>query len=563
MKSLKKYILVALAACTLTSCEDTLMEKPSGSYEEATFFDSEEHAEMALYGIMSSISENTHYGWYEQAVPCSDDTYFTSRTTNDNAIHDMAHYVVRNTNTWVARLWLLKYQALDRANRTVAGIESMGKFNSSDKLRQLACKARFLRAFMAFDLVKSWGDVPFAIQAVGAYDQAFRPRVSRELIYDQILEDLEIAGSDPMPWASAGVSSEEITAGAAHALAMRVLMQRAGYSLQLNGEMARPDDARREEYFKEVIRHWEAIRNNGYHDFNDGGYADFFKSLSHSSNTSQESIWEVGCFHEQGRRNGSTWGIYNGPLVAAPTGIPVTEQSAYMGRTNAFFYVVPEWYDFYEESDVRRDVNICTYRYTWNASKREHTKDERGSKSWYVGKWRREWMDPSVWNKNMNYGDINVVILRYSDMVLHAAEAYNELKQPDKAWELISQVRTRANASPVDASTFATVYAKARQSRNPEFIPDGSEQGKIRQALYFERAFEMCYEGVRKFDLIRWGCLYDALKLFGENSVVNSGTNLAYPAYRNFIPGHSELLPIPLVEIQSNSALNGVNNPGY
>lgn len=555
------YLLSAFAALTSASCEDTLSEKPSGSYDEATYFDSAEHAEMAIYGILSSISENTHYGWYEMATPCSDDTYFTSRTTNDNGVHDIAHYVATSTNTWIETLWRLKYQALDRANRAIAGIESMDAFDSDSRLRELSGEARFLRAFMAFDLVKAWGDVPFTTSATSDYNQAFIPRTPREDIYDQMVTDLE-AAADRLPWATAASSPERATAGAAHALLMRVLMQRAGYSLQMDGRMTRPDESTRRSCFKKVVENWEAIEAEGCHGFYSGGYDAFFKDISYGILNSRESIWEIGMYMEQGRRNGSAWGIYNGPLVAQPSGISATEAAAYMGRTNAFFYVVPEWRDFYDEGDVRRDINICTYRYTWNADKLEHIRQERDNSSWYTGKWRREWMNPAVWNKNINYGDINFVVLRYADMALLAAEAYNELGQTNLSWELISRVRTRAGACSVDAGNFAKAYRKAIENRNPDFIDSGSEQGKVRKALYFERAFEMCFEGVRKYDLLRWGCLYDALRLFGENSAVNA-KRLAYPAYKNFIPGHSELQPVPLKEIQSNPALEGINNPGY
>lgn len=52
------------------------------------------------------------------------------------------------------------------------------------------------------------------------------------------------------------------------------------------------------------------------------------------------------------------------------------------------------------------------------------------------------------------------------------------------------------------------------------------------------------------------------MKLFGEKSIVNV-KNPAYPAYKNFRVGHSELLPIPLREIQSNPALKEENTQGY
>lgn len=561
MKTTIKYIFPCLILLAFSSCQDTLSEHPEGSYDEATYFDSQEHAEMAIYGILSSLSENTHYGWYEMATPASDDTYFTSRTYNDNGIHDIVHYNTTATNSVIEKLWQMKYQALDRAIRTIDGIESMSDFNSNSNVRALAGEARFLRAFIAFDLVKAWGDVPYPTESTSSYEQAFCPRTDREIIYDHIEQDLD-AAIEYLPWASASTSPERVTAGAAHALMMRVLMQRAGYSLKMDGTISRPSDNERTKLFTKVTEHWKAIEEQGYHGFFDGGYDGFFKALSYGTLNSKESLWEIAMLQEQGRRNGSAWGIYNGPSVAEPTGIPSNEASAYMGRTNAFFIVVPEWKDFYEATDVRRDINICTYQYRWNAETRQHTKNERGNTGWYVGKWRREWMNPTVWNKNINYGDINFVALRYSDMVLLAAEAYNELGQPAKSWELISRVRTRAMASPVDASSFAKVYAKAKSTRNPSFIDDGTEQGKVRQALYFERAFELCFEGVRKYDLLRWGCLHDALKLFGETSVVNK-KNLAYPGYKNFLPGHSELQPIPLKEIQSNSALKGINNPGY
>ena len=64
-------------------------------------------------------------------------------------------------------------------------------------------------------------------------------------------------------------------------------------------------------------------------------------------------------------------------------------------------------------------------------------------------------------------------------------------------------------------------------------------------------------------DLIRWGVLGKALKLFGEISSVNQKENKPYPAYRNFTEGKHELFPIPLKEIQSNPKLNGMNNNGY
>lgn len=554
------YIAFALLAVSFTSCEDMLTETPNSSYDKDGFFSTEAKAEMAIMGIYSSISENRHYGWYEMASMASDDTYYLARTGSDNQVKDMVHYTVNSTNEWVKILWQLKYQGIDRANMAIDGIENMPGYAESQKLKALDAEARFLRAFLAFDLVKSWGDVPFKTSYSGSYDEAFGARVSREEIYDQIIADLDFAKNN-LDWATASSSPERVTQGAARALLMRVYLQRAGYSLQLDGKLSCPDESTRKTYFEAALTEWDAFQANGYHGFYEGGYEALFKGFSEGVLNSKESLFEISCYHQQGSRNGSAWGIYNGPMVAEPTGIAASESANYMGRANGFFITVPEWKNFFEEGDVRRDVSICTYRFIWKD--KQHVKQERGAGSWYPGKWRREWMTPESRNKNMNYGDVNYCALRYADVVLMAAEAYNEVGKTEQAWILLNSVRQRAGATSYTSANYDQLMAVRKKTHDLPFITDGDEQGRFRTALYWERGFELSFEGQRKFDLIRWGVLADALKLFGENSSVNKKENKPYPAYQNFVSGKHELLPIPLVELQSNPKLEAKNNPGY
>ena len=458
------YTTFALLLAGLTSCEDLLTEEPNSKYDRDRYFDSEEKAEMAVMGIYSSLSDFNHYGWYEMAVPASDDTYYTARTQSDNQVHDIAHYQLNSTNTWIESIWKLKYEGIDRANLTIDGISGMVGYNENTRLKALEAEARFLRAFLAFDLVKGWGDVPFKTAYSSSYESAFGERVDRETIYDQIITDLTFAKNN-LDWATVSSTPERVTQGAARALLMRVYLQRAGYSLHSNGQLERPVDSKRKEYFDAVIKEWEAFEDKGYHGFYDGGYEALFKSFSQGVLNTKESLWEIAFYHSQGRRNGGAWGIYNGPQVAEPTGISASEANQYMGRANGFFIVVPEWRSFFEEKDKRRDIAICTYRYTWNSTKKEHVKEERSAGSWYVGKWRREWMPKESWNKNINYADVNYCPLRYADVVLMAAEAYNETgTDRQKAWDLLNSVRTRAEATPITETNYEEMMSARKKN---------------------------------------------------------------------------------------------------
>lgn len=563
LKHIIPIALMAAAGMMLASCEDLLTETPSSGYDKDTYFADAEKAEMAIYGIMSSISDYNHYGQDEMAMPTSDDMYFSSRVATDNKINDISHYRYDSGNDWIQYLWTKKYEGIDRANTAIQGIGNMPDFESDAQLRALEGEARFLRAFLTFDLIKYWGPVPYKTTPSNGYESSFVPRKSYDELYDIVEEDLALA-IERMPWATAASSPERATQGAARALLMRVLMQRAGYRLELDGTFERPGSAERRKLYTRVIEQWEAFCDNGYHDFYAGGYDGLFKDVSGLVLNSQEDIYEIAMYQDTGRRNGSAWGIYNGPVVAAPTGLSATEADNVMGRAQGFFLIVPEWYNFFEECDTRRDIAICTYRYQWDATKLVHVAQERQSSSWYVGKWRREWMPVGMANKNMNYGDVNYCPLRYADVVLLAAEAYNELGNTAEAWRLINKVRERAGATAITTANYDRFIGRnlAAMPVN-QYISDGNEQGKVRCALYFERGLELAFEGQRKYDLIRWGVLDKVLRLFGERSTINASGTTPYEGYKNFIHGQHELFPIPLKEMQSNHQLAGRNNPGF
>lgn len=508
------YVLGALLSMGVVSCD--LTEKPTSFYEMDTYFTTADKAKMAVIGIYDCLAAEGSYGQYVMPFASSDDMYMVRGTaTGDGTRRDISHYALTSSNTWVASVWNYIYEGIDRANTAIAGIEKMPGYENSDELKELVAQARFLRAFLAFDLVRYWGDVPFKTTSTGSFGDTAQPRTEREKIYDQIIIDLDFAKIHLKP-GNEVVSSEVPCRGAARALLMRVYLQRAGYSLdRTTRTLTRPDDATRKNYFDAVIEEWKAFGTEGYHNFYGAGYEELFKNYSKLVLNNQESLWEIAFEPNNGQKdNAGYWATYNGPLVDAPDAGSGAANQNFFGRANAFFIVLPYWGDFYDDNDVRRDVNFVDYVYRWVKKDKAQVKMsvcQEISKNMYryPGKWRREWMAPGF--VDPNHTGVNYCPLRYADVVLMAAEAYNEINDTPKAWELLNDVRARAHATEINSSNYASLM-KAPKVYDLPFISDGDEAGKFRTALYWERAFETAYEGQRKFDLIRWGVLGDALR---------------------------------------------------
>ena len=131
------------------------------------------------------------------------------------------------------------------------------------------------------------------------------------------------------------------------------------------------------------------------------------------------------------------------------------------------------------------------------------------------------------WTSQSNNSRTNWLILRYADVLLMQSEAINQLTPTDlKKFDGINKVRARAGLS---ALTSATVVSK------DDFI----------NALVDERAWELCMEGQRRWDLIRLGRLKQVL-LANRKIVVKD---------------EQFLLPIPQTELALNPNL--VQNPGF
>jgi hypothetical protein len=149
---------------------------------------------------------------------------------------------------------------------------------------------------------------------------------------------------------------------------------------------------------------------------------------------------------------------------------------------------------FIRHRDTRRDWAIAPFYYKYNSNPPEEVYYDIhvSITNVFIGKYRRDHELTPAGSKQKRANGTNWPLLRYADVLLMAAEAENEVNGPtSKALQYINEVRARAQA--------------------PLFT-DISSKEEFRTILHDERSRELCFEGLRKQDLKRWGIMIPTMK---------------------------------------------------
>lgn len=144
---------------------------------------------------------------------------------------------------------------------------------------------------------------------------------------------------------------------------------------------------------------------------------------------------------------------------------------------------------------------------------------------------KKAYTNPALRQEFTNKGYwVNIRLIRYSDVVLMAAEAANELGNTTESQKDLEMVRARARGG------------------NPDILPEitSLDQSVLREAIRHERRVELGLEFDRFYDLVRWGIAEQVLHAAGKS---------------NYQPKNA-LLPIPQDEIDKSKGVL-VQNPDY
>lgn len=539
MKNIFKQIkFIPVFLLLLISCED-LELTPEDQFTDANYWTSVDKAQ-ALLNTAYSQMQNSQLFFYNEALS---DNAFNGRGDNAGAA-SIAAGIYDPSLARIKQEWNDRYGGIKSCNVL---LENIGRVPNADPavIARMTGEARFIRAFQHFQLTTWFGDIPLLDHDPSLEEASTIGRTSHAEVVEFILNELD-AVIPVLPTNTELTAAErgKITAGAALALKARVLLY--------------------ENRWEEVVTATEQLMSMAY-----GQYALFpsYEGLFLPQNEyNSEDILSLQ-YVPQFRMWGEFFDM--APISAgarlnalAPTQELVDSYLMLNGRT------INEGGSGYNEEDpyINRDprltATVVYHLYEWSDATGTHTiyiepgsspDDEApdefvpGSSATPTGYYVRKYFDPQH-NTNLQSG-LNLMLIRYADVLLMHAEAKNELGQMNASvWDqTIRALRTRAGFTDPAALSFP-----------------GTGQDDLREIIRNERRTELAMEGLRIFDIRRWRIAEDVLNgyahgaKYGVESIDNGYLRVNL---RAFDPEKHYLWPIPRDERLINPNLS--QNPNW
>lgn len=155
-------------------------------------------------------------------------------------------------------------------------------------------------------------------------------------------------------------------------------------------------------------------------------------------------------------------------------------------------------------------------------------------------------------------GALNFPLLKYSDVLLWKAEAIIESGHDlEEAKALVNEIRNRAKNAPVVTQLNSSQPAANYKVEPYPAIPVWNQE-TARKAVRFERRLELCLEGIRFYDLVRWGIVESVM----NNYYATEKLKRPYLSAGTYQSPKLDYLPIPQNEIDISRGLY-LQDPNY
>lgn len=509
MKHIKyKYICSLVVLLAFSACEDFLSIPSATNIDDIAAFSTIEKAEMV---VLAGYQTTFNREYYYQFGMGTDVCYSTESETNSK--NQVSNFIYTPSNT-PNSTYKQAYQGIDNANVCILELEDMlEKYDDAKEKKRIAYlmgESLAIRGMNYFNVVRLFGDVPFSLTPSKSKDDFMSPRVSRDDVLDQAVQDLQKA-VELLPWQSEGVypAPERFTKNSALAVLSRIALTAAGYSLRWDLEtfsessvkMAKRGDAERiKELYQIASDACDQLIKSGENILLED-YSQIFKDLL-NDRYNKETLLEVPS--SATIANGQTQNIgYTNGMFCDPNSI--------YKKSAPQMCVIPTFYFAFDDKDQRRDVTIVNFDVS---NKSELVMSSYAAMN--VGKFRVDWKEEAT--SSVNKRGINWPLVRYSDVLLMYAEAQNE-------------INGAPNADAKDA--IKEVLMRAYKNDESQFEIPSDYEGFF-NLIVEERRKELAFEAYRKNDLVRWNLLYK--KLTEEKAKIitmaENGANANIPGFR-------------------------------
>ena len=518
-----RYIILSCTVLMFTQCTD-LTEVPYTFLSPNNYYNNADELGRALTGVYDGYHRgfngyNKYIMYLEVRTEFGSPAYAKDNMHLWNVWND-----VNNADKMVITNWDDAYNIINRAN-LVIGRGADVEMDESLKARFFA-EARFLRALTYYNLVRLWGGVPIPETFTAGLEGLELPRKTVDETYAYIIADLENA-IQVLPKKSDydGGDIWRASKGSAQALLGDVYLTRGS----MTGDAS---------YFTKAKQYLGDVIQSG--DFSlEPDFKDLWFWFNTNNKNGSESVFEL--------QYGGVDSEYNNNHVMF--GVNITEYTlgCYMYRR---FHVSIQHYLTYSNDDARKEGSFLTRFYKTEKGNPSNILDTLvfvpedkgfypGSRNWTTaGPGILKFYDRTPESATLKKPQANMYVIRYADVLLDYAEAENELNGPTaSAYQAVNAVRNRSNL---------------------ESLPAGLSKQEFSDAIYRERGWEFCGEGLLYYDDLRTDRIGENVKKHVKWGNDN-GIYMYVNAPLEFVPSKNFLFKIPQYDFDSNPAL--VQNP--
>lgn len=508
---MKNIYLLFAGSLLVASCgKKTLELNNPNQITTVTFWKSESDVNSAFaatYGLLRDV--NGGY-WGVRGVELSNgrgDDFFIRNDVS--YLYQLSTFTNTPDNAAATSVWNVAYQDVFRANQIIDRIPTIPGLSDEQQKKYIA-EAKFLRGLNYFNLVINFGDVPLKLTVPESKDDYFSEKSPEVDIWKQVIQDFSEAAADlPVAWPSEWTG--RATKGAALAYLGKAYL-----------------------YTKDWVNAEATLKQLTASPFSYQLMSNYGDNFVQTVENNAESVFEIQ-LQDVGGTN--PWAGENANQSIGVT----TAQEFAPAEVAGWFEVSPTdklFNEFQEEKTTTGDFDPRMYAtLVWNYPGCTFYNKPFSSFKLLFGY-------KSMFKKYQNYtqkdeltglsgaadytSSNNERALRYADVLLMLAEAVTAQGQPAKAYTYVNMIRKRAHLA--------------------DLVP-GYNQDQMMAEIRHQRMIEFAREGVRFYDLKRWGLLQQEIansdKIGKEFFILKKHTNF----------------PIPQSEIESNMKM--VQNPNW